>query len=450
MRWPVGKSVSRSRGGRPDLPTGQTGFDVSPSRPPVVTLALFVLVVLIASTTAHVFRLFLRDVIRFYSDRTDPTTASAHLGTVVLFVLATVSVLAAAAIGRIVQQRWPDRSGIEAVAASARGEDVSISLRATVLRVIGTFTVSAGLVSIGRESAIVESGGVAGAVLGRESGGRGDALASAGVAAAFASAYNAPIAAMLYAEEHLRIRRSARATVFVVAGAIAGQLVTVWLFEGEAVFPDIQGSRWRVVPLGLVVLVPTVLVSKGFLYLRVRVTADSVMRLTHLPRSVVVGVFAVTAGVSVAAFPLASGNGMEALQRGPLAATTALGVALVVGKLVGTTAALGAGAPGGVLSPTMGVAGGTALLVLLGADSLGVGVANPWDAMVVAMAIGVAVGMRSPLVAVFLIPELLGDYALVLPVAVVVGAAWLLDLGLDRVLEREGAAVPAGIYDEDA
>ena len=114
---------------------------------------------------------------------------------------------------------------------------------------------------------------------------------------------------------------------------------------------------------------------------------------------------------------------MEALERGPIAATWTLALALVVGKLVGTTAALGAGAPGGVLSPTMGVAGGTALLVLLAADSLGVGVDHPWDAMVAAMAIGVAVGMRSPLVAIFLIPELLGDYTLVLPIAVVVGAS---------------------------
>jgi hypothetical protein len=73
---------------------------------------------------------------------------------------------------------------------------------------------------------------------------------------------------------------------------------------------------------------------------------------------------------------------------------------LVVGKLIDTTAALGAGAPGGVLSPTMGVAGGTALLVLLAGDSFGAGVEHPWDATVAAVAIGVAVGMRSPLVAI--------------------------------------------------
>ena len=99
----------------------------------------------------------------------------------------------------------------------------------------------------------------------------------------------------------------------------------------------------------------------------------------------------------------------------------------------------------------MGVAGGTALLVLLAADSVGLGVANPWDAMVVAMAIGVAVGMRSPLVAVFLIPELLGDYSLVLPVGVVVGRR----VGGSTARSTGCCSGPArpfptGIYDEDA
>jgi H+/Cl- antiporter ClcA len=98
----------------------------------------------------------------------------------------------------------------------------------------------------------------------------------------------------------------------------------------------------------------------------------------------------------------------------------------------------------------MGVAGGTALLVLLAADSLGADVAQPWSAMVPAMAIGVAVGMRSPLVAIFLIPELLGDYGIVPPVAVVVGVAWLLDRALDRLLLWAGAVTPSDVHDEDA
>ena len=104
-----------------------------------MTFVLFLFVVLLASATAHLFKSALHHVIRFYSDRSDPTTASAELGTATLFVVATASVLAAAAIGRLVQRRWPERFGIEAVAASAHGEGRSMSFRATLLRVLATF-----------------------------------------------------------------------------------------------------------------------------------------------------------------------------------------------------------------------------------------------------------------------------------------------------------------------
>jgi CIC family chloride channel protein len=429
---------------------GRTGFDFSPARPPLATLVLFAIVTFAASALAHFFKSALHRVLEFYADRADPTAASAAISRVTLFVLATGCVVVAATVGHVVQRRWAGRVGIEAVAASARGEPRSISFRATVLRVIATFTVSIGLVSIGRESAIVESGGVIGSVSGRRSGGRGDAMAAAGISAAFASAYNAPVAAVLYAEEHLRIRQSKRAVAFVVGGAVLGHLFTDWLFDGGALLPDVAGSVWRVMGTGLAIVVPTVLVARLFLQLRVSVTADAIVRRWRLPLPLVVVALALIAGLTVAVFPLAAGNGMDALERGPSQATLTLGLALVVGKLIGTTASLGAGAPGGVLTPTMGVTGGTALLVLLAVDAIGIGVGNLWDAIVPALAVGVAVGMRSPLVAVFLIPELLGDYLLVFPIAVVVGAAWLLDRALDPLVAKIGARIPTGVYDEDA
>jgi CIC family chloride channel protein len=127
-----------------------------------------------------------------------------------------------------------------------------------------------------------------------------------------------------------------------------------------------------------------------------------------------------------------------------------LALALTIGKLIGTTASLGAGAPGGVLTPTISIASGCALLTLLGAESLGLSVVHPWDAMVVAMAIGVAVGLRSPLMAIFLVPEMLGDYTLVPAIGIVVALAVGLDRGLDWVVVRAGQRVPVGVYDEDA
>jgi H+/Cl- antiporter ClcA len=245
---------------------------------------------------------------------------------------------------------------------------------------------------------------------------------------------------MLYAEEHLRVRQSSRAIVFVVLGAVGGFAFTVWLFGGgDPILPDVDGSLWSVLAGGLIVVVPVVVVSRVFLQLRVRVTAGALAQAIGCRRWIVVASLSALAGVSVMAFPLASGNGMEALQRGPEAATLTLALSMMVGKLIGTTAALGAGAPGGVLSPTLAVAAGCALLV-----------DDRWQAMVAAMAVGVAVGMRSPLVAVFLVPELLGAYRLVLPIAVVVGIAFVLDRGIDMLVARYGRFIPTGVYDEDA
>jgi CIC family chloride channel protein len=430
--------------------TRATGFDVRPRRPLLATALLFLVVTVAASVVAHLFKTALKEIIRFYSDHSSSTDASNSLRPVVLFVLATVSVIVAATIGHWVHRTWGKRVGIEAVAASARGEGRSISFRATVLRVVGTWLVSAGLVSIGRESAIVESGGAVGSVAGRRTGGRGDALAASGIAAAFAAAYNAPIAAIFYVEEHLRVRQSTRASAFVVLGALSGHLTTIWLFDGGAIFPDVEGSLWRIALDGLVIVVPAVLVSRIFLQLRVRVTTESVSGAIRCPTWVVVIALAVIAGLSVVAFPLASGNGMDALQQAPRDPTGTLALALVVGKVVGTTAALGSGAPGGVLSPTLGVASGVALLVFVGLDNLGLAVDRPWEAMVAAMAVGVAVGMRSPLVAIFLVPELLGNYWLVPALAIVVGAAVVLDRLVDHVVLRLGARIPTDVYDADA
>jgi CIC family chloride channel protein len=416
-----------------------SGYDFRPARPGLATAALLVFVVVCASTIAYLFRWALHRLVEYYAHFSDPTRAAAWLPKAVLFGVAAGSVAIAATIGHVVQRHWASRTGIDAVAASARGEGRSISFRATWLRVAATWLVSAGLVSIGRETAIVEAGGSLGSVAGRRSGGRGDSMAAAGIAAAFAAAYHAPLAALLYAEEHLRVRQSKRAMLFVVLGAAGGFVVTLLLFDADPLLPDVDTSLWNVLGGGLVVVVPVVIVSRLFLHLRVRVTADALVRSIGCRRWMVVGALSLIAGLSVVVFPLASGNGMDALRRGPASATVTLGLALVVGKLVGTTAALGAGAPGGVLSPTLGVAAGCALLI-----------DDRWEVMVAAMAVGVAVGMRSPLVAVFLVPELLGDYRLVLPLVVVVAVAYVLDRGIDALLTRLGRVIPTGVYDEDA
>lgn len=427
-----------------------SGFDVTPERPVWMTAILFAVVVFAAAAFAHLFKETSQHVIEWYAGSRDPTSAADSIAPVVVFVVVAGAVGLAAGLGRLVEQRWGGHVGVEAVAASARDEGRRISLRATTIRSVATWTVSSGVVSIGRESAIIESGGAIGAVVGRRFRGRGDAMATAGIAAAFAAAYHAPVAALFYVEEHLGVRRSRRAVLFALSGAVFGHIASVELLGGERIFPPTQGSRWTMLGLALIALVPSVVMARVFLQLRVRASGGALARRLGVPAWVGVAVLSVVAGAAVAVFPLAAGNGMEALRHGSVGATLTLAIALSVGKLIGTTASLGAGAPGGVLTPTISISSGTALLTLLAVDSLGLAVTHPWDAMVAAMAIGVAVGLRSPLVAVFLLPEMLGDYTLVAPIAVVVALAVVLDRGLDRLVLRFGEHVPTGVYDEDA
>ena len=151
----------------------------------------------------------------------------------------------------------------------------------------------------------------------------------------------------------------------------------------------------------------------------------------------------------VSTVPLTAGNGMEALRAAADRSTLTVALTLAVAKVVATSAALRAGVPGGAFSPTLAVSAGWALSTFLVADAVGVPLPGTmWDGMLVAMAIGVAVGLQAPLTALVVIPEMTGDLGL-LPVCVVaVLAAWVLDrrvtVGLGR---RRGARA---LHDEDA
>lgn len=423
------------------------GFDTRPDRHPAATVALVAVVVVATAAFAEGFRRSAEWVIEWYSGAAGSTGAAGKLAPWIVGALVTSVVLVAAAIERHATRIRPGGSGLAAIAASARGEGRRISSTATAYRAGAIWTVAGGLVSLGRESAIIETGGALGAVTGRRSGGKGDAMAVAGIAAGFAAAYHAPLAATVYLEEHLGIRRSRRAVRFAVAGALGGHLTAMWLLGGHAIFPGIEGSRWELLAAGLVVVLPAVAASRVFRRLRIAASADGWRaRLTTRRRHLAVAAAALVAGATVALIPDAAGNGMDALRSVPAAATYSLAAAMLIGKIIGTTAALAAGTPGGVISPSMAIAGGAALLVALAAQEAGVPIDHPWDVVVAAMVVGVVVGLRSPLMAPLLVAELLGDYTLVPALVVIALAAY----GADRVIDVVVTGPPEKVRDEDA
>ncbi|MFV0309482.1 MAG: chloride channel protein [Desertimonas sp.] len=429
------------------------GFDTVPARHPATTAALVAAVVAASAAFAHGFKLAAEWALDTYGGSQHSTAAAHRLAPLAVGIIVVVAVLVSAELAKRAARLRPDGSGLEAIAASARGERRRISVVATLHRATGIWLNAAGLVSIGRETAIIETGGALGSVVGRKSGGKGDSMAVAGIAAAFAAAYHAPLAATIYVEEHLRVRRSRRAIRFTVAGAVGGHLVSIWLLGGHAVFPAIEGSRWALLTGGLAVTLPAAIAARIFIRVRTIASDDTGWRARWGPKaspSVRMGC-ALVAGATVAIAPWAAGNGMDPLRAVPVTASFTLAGALLIAKTIGTTAALAAGAPGGIISPSMAIAGGGALTVALAIDRVGLDVSNPWDLVVAGMVVGVAVGLRSPLMAPVMVAELLGDYTLVPALAVVAVAAHGLDRAFDALVKHFGAETETldEVHDED-
>ena len=416
-----------------------------------------VAVVGVAATAAAFAQLFRESsihAIRFIAGSDDPTEAARSVPRLAVALLVFASVVTAAWIGRRVVSTRRDRLGITAVAAAARGEGPGPSVRASLLHSAAPWIASSGLTSIGRESAIVEVGGALGSAAGRWLSSYGPALAAAGIGAAFASAYHAPIAAVLYVEEHLRVRNDRRAALYTVGGAVVGHVVTTRVFGGQPILSGRQHSIGALLILGAIALIPAVVGSRIFLELRDRAAAASVSGTANRSsRSTVartLGLGAVAALI-VAALPLTAGNGIEALHSASTQAGLGVALSLALAKLLATSAALHAGAPGGAFSPSLAVSAGWALGAFLILDGVGLTIpGGHWDGMLVAMAIGVAVGLRSPLVAIVVIPEMTGDFSLLPFCALAVGAAVILDRQIDAWRTRTVHHVPAELHDADA
>ena len=431
--------------------TRTEGFDTVPDRPAVLTFVLFAFVVFCSVAIAVAFKESGLWVISRYAHVRDPTRAAGHLAWPKTALIAAGTTLAAAGLGMVASHRWPRRSGLESIAATARGEDRRISLPATAIRAFGTWLMLVGLVPIGRESAILEMGGAIGSTVARRFRGHGATMAAAGMAAAFAAAYHAPIAAIAYLEEHFRIRSSRRAMIFTVGGALSGSLIAKIVFGTKTILPVLHASPRQLFVAGAIAVVPATVGARLFLHMRTRVTSPSAIWLRSASPWTIATAGAVAAGLTVAAFPAAAGNGNDALRRVSATATVGIGlaIAMTIGKAIGTCAAFGAKAPGGALTPTMTVAAGSALLGTAALHGLGISVVNVWAVAVLSAAVAVAVGLRSPITAVVLIPEMMGHLRLLPATAMVVVAAIALDHTLDLAMHRLRFVTLHDIQDED-
>ncbi len=418
-----------------------------------VTGIIAILVVAsIAAKFAELLRSFILGSIKhlYHGENAIKGIAKTHTITVVAYV--GIAILAARALNKFAQKWRPGRLGLEVIGDAARGEGPGSSFEGTLIRSSATAIVCAAGTSIGRESAILETSGAFGSFVGKKLWDFGPAIAAGGIAAAFAAAYHAPFGAVLYVGEHLKIFGHRRAMAYAAIASLFSHFLTVHFLEGKPIFYTMDG-QWSISGVAIalsVAVVPAFIGARGFL--RVRENIPKLALLQKKPTFTLGASIAVSA-LLVSWFPETAANGMEAIRlvATPGGVTVAIALALALAKTVAVTATVNAKAPGGVFAPTLAVTAGWGLAAYLVLEKLGLPLgAHHQEVMVVAMTIGVVVGLHAPWLATVVIAEMSGHLGL-LPVCILVALiGHLMVHGLDRYDRARNVMLPEEMHDEDA
>ena len=275
--------------------------------------------------------------------------------------------------------------------------------------------------SLGRENAPKLMGGASGSVLadaGRLTPGQKRLLMACGAGAGFAAVYNVPLGGALLAAE-VMLGTISLPVILPALACSAAATVTAWIYlPQQATYPDVPAYRVTV-PLMVFALVAGPLMG---------VIASGYIRfigwVTHYQLTGVRSIWAQIAamgllGVVGFAFPQLFGNGKD-MAADAFAGVGSLGLllALAVLKPLMTGACLGAGASGGLFTPTLstgavlGAAGGIAWSMAWPGSPAGA-------YALVGAACMMGAAMQAPLTALALIVELTsGGHSLLIPMIV--------------------------------
>jgi CIC family chloride channel protein len=315
--------------------------------------------------------------------------------------------------------------------------DGTLPLRPTLVKSASSLLTVASAGPVGREGPIVLMASTVGSLLGRWRGlptRQRRILVACGAAAGLACAYNTPIAAALFTMEILLGSFALEAFVPIAVSAGVATLLTRAFLGDVPVFGVgalAMKSPWEIVPYATLGLLGGLVAAAFLVALRL---SSALFRRLRWPRPVAMVVVALMLGVVIQRYPEIVGNGREAI-----AAlferewATGYVLALLALRVVVTPLTVGAGAVGGVFTPTLflgamlGYAfGAVAHHVLPGAT------AAPAAYALVGMGALLAGTTHAPLTSVLMVFEMTLDYNLVVPLLLAGAVASLFATGLAR------------------
>lgn len=399
--------------------------------------ASVLLVALMAAGFAVGFRGALNFVLTRFASSHDVVTAMSRAPIWLRALLPACGGLLAGAVG-LALTRFARGHGVSDVMEAVVLGRVRLSMRATLLKSLASWSAIATGGSLGREGPLIQFGGASGKWVSdrlRLSTDDARRLIAAGSAAGFAAAYNTPFAAVLFVLEVVTGVFVLRAVIPVlVATVVASECTRLLVGHGP-----IYGQR------AFTLRSPAELAAFAALGLLGALAAQAFMALLReaearfhrppfkLPLRPALG--GLIAGGFVALLPQVAGNGYEPLND-ILDERMLLGsvLLLMLAKAFATAASVGSGSPGGVFTPTLLIGGsiGYAFGELM-SSIFGAAVGPAGGYALVGMAATTAASTHAPLMAAVMVFELSGDYAIVLPLCLATAIA----TATSRALRKE-------------
>jgi H+/Cl- antiporter ClcA/septal ring-binding cell division protein DamX len=315
-------------------------------------------------------------------------------------------------------------SGVQEVEAILAGERKLRWRRVLPVKFFaGTLAVGSGLV-LGREGPTIHMGAALGQLASERLAPRpGDnhALIAAGAGAGLATAFNAPLAAIIFVIEELREHFDYRfATVqSVILACCASVIVSDWML-GKG--PDMPLPDLDMAPLASLPLFPLLGVligALGVLFNRLILGSVAAFRaLGSAGAYAAAGVTGLILGALIWFAPNTVGGGEGLVERLPhVQPPLLLLLALIAVRLLTTVGSYGVGLPGGIFAPmlALGTVCGAAFAALVSTVAPAL-VIVPEVFAVAAMGALFAATVRAPLTGIILVIELTGAHALVLPI----------------------------------
>ncbi len=398
-----------------------------------------------AGLGAVVFRWLIIGITELVTGRADygvdGRVASLHLPALGLWFLLLAPVAGGLVYGPLVARFAPEARGhgVPEVMVAVARHGGRIPARVAVVKSLASAMCIGTGGSVGREGPIVQIGSALGSSIGqwlRVPDHRLRLMVACGAAGGISATFDAPIAGVFFALEIILREFSAEAFGIVVIASVTANAVARSLIGADHILhlPAYTLGSAAEFPFYAVLGLLGGLAGWGFtrvLY-AIEDLCDLVWRGPDWLRPAVGGLLL---GAVLMALPQLYGVGYPVLEKA-ISGGYALGFLLVllVGKMIATSLTIGIGGSGGVFAPSLFIGGmlGSAFGVLAQALFPGLDL-SPGAFGLVGMAAVFAAASHAPIAALLIVFELTGEYAIILPLMIVVALA----TGLSHLLSRD-------------